>query len=601
MLWPALVGDPRIPVLDARTLYDRFVETAATDPGKLAIYDGDTSTTYAEAARIVADLAGRLKLLGIHAHDRIIIQIPRSPQFVLSVYATLAVGGVFVPLSENEPDRRVRHIYQNVNASAVMRLDHARRDVVAERLPFGGTPLDVEGASEAAYILHTSGSTGVPKGVAISWGALSNCLSWHVERFSINADSVIAQINLTSFDLSISEVLLPMAVGATAAIPASSVASDMIGVINTLGEAGTTFIQMVPTILTRFLRAVALMPVRVTTLMDFRTGGHMVCNGEPLSDAVRRNFYREFPDCTLHNCYGPTEACIAVTEYRCTKGDEARVMYIGAAVPNVSIYICDQSQNSVATGVPGELLIGGAQIGLGYVGDPVETSVRFMRVNTTTGAEVVYRTGDLVRQGGSGLLEFISRMDSQVKYKSVRIELGEIEAVAMRSGLCAEAGAVVVHGTDGGPRDALVLFVSPLGVPTLQLVQFLARELPRDRQPTSIVALSALPATERGKLDRGRLAIVASESVITEFSEAEERRDAPLTAQDPLDILLGAVKGVTNRRCNKDDPWPPSWLDSLGLLDVELALLEQGVTFNEEPPSESTFAQAALLLKRSGL
>ena len=394
---------------------------------------------------------------------------------------------------------------------------------------------------------------------------------------------MMSQLNLTSFDFIIPEVFLPLLTGGTSAIPSTGIAGDVIGAIEALSEAGVSVIQLVPTVMGRFLRVLSASPTLCSRLNAFKHGGRMICNGEALPDPMRRLFYRLFPDSYLHNCYGPTEACVAVTEYLCPKGEEPQTMYIGTPVPNVSLYILDQDLREVSVGTAGELFIGGVQTGIGYVGNPTETSTHFLEVTTSDGPSRVYRTGDIVRVSENGLVEFLGRDDTQMKYRSLRLEPGEIESVALMSGLCEDARLVVTEGADENLRQDLLLFVSPLNSPIHLLELYLRRNLPKDRQPTQVISLEVMPTNERGKLDRTELIALARVSRRMSVVPIGEHRveSVLLRSDDRVDILLRSICEVTQREYSAEDLWPVEEIDSLAFIDLEVSLLERGLRFRQ--------------------
>jgi amino acid adenylation domain-containing protein len=576
---PVLRGPIRSKLCVNGDLYERFLAQSLSTPSKVAIYRDLETISYSEFAASVAALGEQLKAAGIKAQDRVAIQIARSPSFVLSVFAVMSVGGVFVPLSEDDPPARTQAICANVGTSALLRMNSKRNAVIMERHVNKVGPLFPGTSKEISYILHTSGSTGVPKGVAIDRTALANCLSWHVDKFHVDDTSVVSHLNLTSFDFIIAEVLLPFLVGAAMAIPTASVSSDVVGVIKALSFADVSLIQLVPTLLGRFLRALSSVPNAQADLRAFKTSGHMICNGEALPDSMRRTFYKLFPESILHNCYGPTEACVGVTEYQCPTMDSPQTMYIGTPVPNVTLFICDNALRATPNGDIGELLIGGAQVGLGYVGNPSETAKKFLHIETSEGSSLVYRTGDLVRLASGRVIEFMGRADTQVKFRSLRLELGEIEAAAQRSGLCDEAKAIVTSANESDDRQELLLFVTPSTVPLQMLKRYLSDNLPKDRRPSSIIHLDMMPATERGKLDRERLISIYQSHRSSGERMFWESNDSQPNAPNPLESLLRSISEVTHRQYLAEDLWPVAGLDSLARIDLNLALLEKGFEF----------------------
>jgi amino acid adenylation domain-containing protein len=557
-------------------IYSLFRTAVRERADSAAVVSDDLVVTFAELGERVSELAARLTGCRVGPGSVVAIQCQRSPLFLEAALATLSLDAIFAPLSVDEPYQRMLDICHRIHAVARVHVQSDGRATI-DKLSVLKKPVSVKENNPIAYILHTSGSTGTPKGVAIPHSALSNCLNWHIDKFDVSEASVVSHLNLPSFDFSITELLLPIAVGGTIAMPSGNISTDVVPVISALGQAGVSIIQMVPTVLGRFLRAINAVPGLSEGLATFRAGGHMICNGEPLPDSMRREFYRLLPNSHLHNCYGPTETCVAITEYLCPKSDSPTTMYIGTPVPNVDVYIADDFLRPASVGAIGELLIGGRQLATGYIGNREETLRRFVTITIPGGSDVVYRSGDLVRLSSNGLLEFVGRVDNQLKYLGVRIEPEEIESVAERSGLCEKAVVVVATDNTESGRQRLVLFASPTMLESSALRSYLATQLPPDRRPNRIVLRESMPITERGKLNRQALAMEARELITNERTSALSRQpaEARLANTSVLQTFLATLSTITRKEHVADELWAQCDVDSLGYLDLELSLLER--------------------------
>ncbi len=271
-----------------------------------------------------------------------------------------------------------------------------------------------------AYCLYTSGSTGQPKGVANTHGALMNHMQWMHRTFGIGGTDRILQRTACSFDASVWEFWLPLLVGATCVLAPSEAAHDPVALREVIGAQRITVLQLVPSLLEALLD-------ETPGLSDFGDLQHVFCGGEVLPPALARQFATRYR-ARLHNLYGPTEAAIDTSCWAYRSEPGARSVPIGRPITNVSMHILDGELNPVPEGAVGELYIGGAGLARGYWRRPALTAERFVPDPFVTNGARLYRTGDRARWRADGTVEYVGRTDSQVKVRGVRIELGEIEA-----------------------------------------------------------------------------------------------------------------------------------------------------------------------------
>ncbi|MCI0387267.1 MAG: non-ribosomal peptide synthetase, partial [Acidobacteria bacterium] len=355
-------------------------------------------------------------------------------------------------------------------------------------------------AENPAYVIYTSGSTGKPKGVVISHGAICNHMLWQREQLSVTEKDCVLQKTAFSFDASGTEFYLPLLAGARLVAAQPGGHRDSTYLVKTLVEHQVTILQLVPSLL--------------RVLLDEPEYEHceslrcVICAGEALPSELQERF-TSCLSAELHNFYGPTEAAIDVT---CWPYQDARgraIVPIGRPIANTQIYLLNADMQPASTGVPGELHIGGANLARGYLYQPELTAERFIPnpFSKEPGARL-YRTGDLARYLPDGNLEFLGRIDHQVKVRGFRIELGEIEAVLSQHPSLREAVVVAQEDGAGDKRLMAYLVSNQEPAPTFgELREFLKVRLPEYMVPAAFVTLDALPLTPNGKVDRRALPV----------------------------------------------------------------------------------------------
>jgi amino acid adenylation domain-containing protein len=373
--------------------------------------------------------------------------------------------------------------------TTVLELD-ADRAAIDRREPTA-PDLDLD-PEQAAYVIYTSGSTGRPKGVAVSHRSVTNLMDHMRREPGIDEHDVVVNVTTPAFDLSVPDWFLPLTSGARLFIVAPETTLDPDELAARIAEAAGTFMQATPT--------------TWQLLVDSGwTGSHglkIVCGGEPLPGGLAGDLLDRGAE--LWHMYGPTETTVWSSILRLTSGDGGPPP-LGGPIANTRFHVVDRAGRHTPIGVPGELLIGGDGVALGYHGRPDLTAERFI-ADPFGGAGRLYRTGDLVRWRADGTLEFVGRADTQVKLRGFRIELGEIEAVLTAHPGVAAAVAVVREDVPGDRR--LVAYVVAEGDPapgSNDLRHLVRTRLPEYMVPSAFVSLDALPVTPNGKLDRAGL------------------------------------------------------------------------------------------------
>ncbi|MGW4283509.1 non-ribosomal peptide synthase/polyketide synthase, partial [Nocardia sp. NPDC004750] len=521
--------------LPAETLDDLLTARVAATPDRVGVRYQNEAVTYAEFASRVNRLARRLIRTGVGPEDIVGLAAARSIDMLVAMYAIVRAGAAYLPIDPAHPAERLAQVV----ASAEPRLVLTAGDVTLH--PLDGVPvleldaLDLDDFADGpvadaeritalrpdntAYVLFTSGSTGRPKGVAVTHRAIMNQLRWLEFRYQVTASDRILQRAPLTFDVSVWECFLPIAVGAPLVIARPGGHLDLAYFADLLREHRITIAEYVPSVL-----AALIGEGMGDALRSFR---HLHCGGEALTPDLLAALRGSF-DGAVHNAYGPTEAAISAIYHEFTDSDaeSGRDVAIGRPCWNTRAYVLDDRLRPVPIGVTGELYLAGDQLARGYHARPGLTAERFVADPFGVPGRMMYRTGDLVRWNRDGDLVYLGRNDSQVKLRGQRIELGEVEAVlAAATGV---TNAAVLVARDNAGQECLVGYVTGAD-PTPDVVLDEARaQLPAYMVPAHIVVLGQMPLTTVGKLDRSALPAVEFTGATGDFRAPREGTEAVL-------------------------------------------------------------------------
>jgi amino acid adenylation domain-containing protein len=484
---------------------------ARSTPDAPAVWTDGRWLTYAEFGAGVHQLAAHLRRAGAGVDGVVGVCLPRGGPMVTAVHAAIAAGAAYLPLPPDQPAARLAAMIEDARPALVVttadlagKLGGARlvcldRDA-AEIAAGPADPVELDVPLDAlAYVIFTSGSTGRPKGVGVSHRAIANRLVWMQETFPLTAQDRVLHKTPFSFDVSVWELFWPLLTGAGMVVADDERHRDFDHLASLAASTGVTTVHFVPSMLAMFLDE----PGAAARLRSVR---RVVCSGEALTADLVDRCLAALPGAQLHNLYGPTEAAVDVSWHPC-RGGEA-VVPIGRPVANTRLEVLDEHGARVPAGEPGELCIGGVQLARGYLNRPGLTAERFVPdPYAARPGERLYRTGDLARWRPDGTVEYLGRLDHQVKIRGVRIEPGEVEAALRRHPAVAAAAVLPWRQPGGEVRLAGYLVPAPgAAAPTAaRLREFLRDELPDALVPARFVALPALPLTPSGKLDRRAL------------------------------------------------------------------------------------------------
>ncbi|WP_432079889.1 amino acid adenylation domain-containing protein, partial [Streptomyces sp. YPW6] len=482
-------------------LHEVIAERARLAADATAVEFAGARTSYAELDARANSVAHALVDVGVGAGSLVGVCLERGLDVVPVLLGVWKAGAGYVPLDPDYPADRLEFIVADADVDVLV----TTRSLVDRMPAFDGVVLAVEeidgpasdpdvtvAPDDVAYVIYTSGSTGRPKGVAVEHGGLVRRVLSLQDRYPLSDEDRVMQKTPLTFDVSVLDLFWPLAAGSVVVMARPGGHADAGYLAQAVADERITVLHFVPSMLE------ALLDYGFTPLARLRL---VFCMGEALTTRLVDRF-GAVSGAELHDGYGPTEATIAMIFSACAPGTPGVLVPIGRPIANTDIYILDDAMEPVPPGVPGELFIGGVGIARGYVGRPGLTAERFVAdpFGGVAGARL-YRTGDLARYRPDGVIEFLGRLDDQVKVRGFRVEPGEIEAF-LASHPAVRDAVVVVR------RQQLVAYLTPAGdtLPGVaELREYAGQSLPEYMVPAVFVVLDALPLTPSGKLDRRAL------------------------------------------------------------------------------------------------
>ena len=493
------------------TLHALVEQQVRRTPDATAVEFENRRLTYRELDQRANQLANRLRSLGVGANVLVGISIERSLELVIGLLGILKAGGAYVPIDPEYPHERRAFMLADAavpvllteqklvaglppHEAKIICLDSDWESVAAES---DAAPASVTASTDLAYMIYTSGSTGRPKGALNHHCGIVNRLLWMQDQYQLTAADAVLQKTPFSFDVSVWEFFWPLLSGARLVLARPGGHQDPNYLIRLIGERKITVTHFVPPMLRIFLEqpeAAACTGLR-----------HVICSGEALPRDLQEKFFARLP-CQLHNLYGPTEAAVDVTHWTCQRDSNSNIVPIGHPVANTQCHILDALLQPVPIGVPGELHIGGVQVGRGYHNRPELTAEKFIADPFSSEPRArLYKTGDLCRHLPDGSIEYLGRMDFQVKIRGFRIELGEIETVLKQHAAVSEAVVIAREDSPGERRLVAYLVSAQTPCAPADLRSHLRSQLPDYMVPSAFVFLDAIPLSANGKVDRRTL------------------------------------------------------------------------------------------------
>jgi len=502
-----------------KCIHQLFEEQVKRTPDAVAVVCSQQQLTYNELNCRANQLAHYLRKLGVKADTLVGISLERSLEMIVGLLGILKAGGAYLPLDPDYPSERLQFAIADAQLSLLL-----TQEGLIDKLPEHQAPLilldrfteeinqnsqdnltGVVTANNLANLIYTSGSTGKPKGVMVEHRGLFNLAQAQIKTFNLQSNSRILQFASLNFDASIWEIIMAIGAGATLYLDTKDALMPGLPLMGRLKDYGITHITLPPS-------ALAALPLEdIPELQTIIVAGE-ACSEELIKQwATGRNFF---------NAYGPTETSVCATVEKWT--DETLKVTIGRPIANTQVYILDSHLQPVPIGVPGELHIAGAGLAKGYLNRPELTQEKFIP-NPFEKDEVIpptplnkggnepsklYKTGDLARYLPDGKIEYLGRIDNQVKLRGFRIELGEIEAL-LNQNEAVQSSCVIVREDNLGDKR-LVAYVVPqpeINLTINEIRQFLRAKLPDYMVPTAFVLLDTFPLTPNGKIDRRALPV----------------------------------------------------------------------------------------------
>jgi amino acid adenylation domain-containing protein len=494
-------------------IHQLFEAQVEKTPDAVAVVFENQQLTYQELNKKANQLAHYLQKLGVKPDTLVGICMERSLEMVIGILAIMKAGGGYLPIDPSYPQERLAFMLTDAQLSFLL----VQPYLVETLPPHQAQVINVDEnwkkfanfselnpecnvqLENIAYVIYTSGSTGKPKGAINTHQGLCNRLLWMQDTYQLTSEDCVLQKTPFSFDVSVWEFFWPLFTGATLVVAKPGGHQDASYLVQVINQEQITTLHFVPSMLQVFLEAPGL--------ENCQSLKRVICSGEALPIDLQTRFFECLQNVELHNLYGPTEAAIDVTSWKCQPNNKENIVPIGRPIANTQIYILDSQLQPVPIGISGELHIGGVGLARGYWHRTELTNEKFIASPFDAGKRL-YKTGDLARYRADGTIEFLGRIDHQVKLRGFRIELGEIEAVLGQYPKVRETVVIAREDIPKNPR--LVAYVIPYSDNKFsghELRNYLQDKLPDYMIPSAFVELNTFPLTPNGKINRQALPV----------------------------------------------------------------------------------------------
>ncbi|VVQ15594.1 Linear gramicidin synthase subunit B [Pseudomonas fluorescens] len=586
-------------------------EQARQTPQRTAMMWDGGQMDFAELHTRANRLAHYLRDKGVGPDVCVAIACERSPQLLIGLLAIIKAGGAYVPLDPDYPAERLAYMLSDSGVELLLTQTRLLERLPAtdgvsviamdalhlENWPSHAPGLHLHG-DNLAYVIYTSGSTGQPKGVGNTHAALAERLQWMQDTYRLNETDVLMQKAPISFDVSVWECFWPLITGARLLIAGPGEHRDPHRIAQLVQAYGVTTLHFVPPLLSLFIDEP--LSAECTSLRRLFSGG------EALPAELRNRVLMQLPTVQLHNRYGPTETAINVTHWHCSSADGERSP-IGRPLGNVICRVLDSDLNPVPAGVPGELCISGVGLARGYLGRPALTAERFVVDPSGEPGARLYRTGDRARWTANGVIEYLGRLDQQVKLRGFRVEPEEVQARLLAQDGVAQAVVLVRDTVAGAQLIGYYTAASNAGdeaEQTARLKSALAAELPEYMVPAQLMRLEQMPLGPSGKLNRR--ALPEPQWQVREHAEPETELEQTIAgiwrevlglAQVGLrddffalgghSLLATQIISRTRQACDVELPLRALFEHSeLGAFAEQVRLIQASGSTNKQPPIE---------------
>ncbi|MGW2421083.1 amino acid adenylation domain-containing protein [Streptomyces sp. NPDC001709] len=536
----------------SRSMAELIGESLRRNADRTAVRWNGRTVGYRELDARTARLAHRLADLGVRPGDHVAVHMDRSDDLVAALVGIVRAGAVYVPVDPANPPERVRYLLEDSGARVVV-ADAARAEVAgstgvpvlcqdraADRELLAACPETapevVLGPEDPVYTIYTSGTTGKPKGCRNTHQGFVNRVLWMQDRFPLGPADRVAQKTPYGFDVSAWEFFWPLLAGASIVVARPGGHVDPGYLARLFRDEKVTVTHFVPSVLGMFLRH-----PQAAGCTDLR---YVFASGEALPVATMRHFFEVLPGgCELHNLYGPTEAAIDVTHWACRADWSEPTVPIGRPISHTTIHLVDEELRPVPDGTPGEIVIGGRGVALGYHERPELTAERFVASPFPEDPSPrLYRTGDLGQLGADGEIRYLGRIDSQFKLRGLRIEPEEIEAALTGVPGIAEARVLPLTDEASGEQILAAVCVPDGDAPAPSAIRTaLSETLPAYLVPSGFRFVGRLPLTANGKLDRPAAGALFTEAPASEKEIMQNQHSAPQARAADFEEVRAAV------------------------------------------------------------
>ncbi len=489
-----------------KTIHELFEEQAERTPEKVAVVFEDKALSYKELNQRANSLARELREKGVKPDTIVAIMVERSPEMIVGVLAILKAGGAYLPIDVDYPKERISFMLEDSGTDILI----TKKALISKEIDFQnqviyideeriyeneGTNLDnINSPNNLAYIIYTSGTTGRPKGVMIEHRNVVRLMFNDRYLFDFNSSDVWTMFHSYCFDFSVWEMYGALLYGAKLVIVPKMIAKDTKSFLEILKREKVTILNQTPSAFYSLIREELKNDEKQLSIR------YVIFGGEALNPGKLRSWQERYTDTKLINMYGITETTVHVTFREIGSEDiEADISNIGKPIPTLTTYVMDKDMKLLPIGVPGELLVGGAGVGRGYLNRAELTKEKFIS-NPYEPTEILYRSGDLVKLLENGNMEYLGRIDNQIKVRGYRIELGEIQNKLQNHKSISEA-VVIARDSEDGEKYICAYIVAENQLTTQELRNHLSKELPDYMIPSYFIYMEKIPLTANGKVD----------------------------------------------------------------------------------------------------
>jgi amino acid adenylation domain-containing protein len=497
------------------TMIDRFEEQVRRSPASIALVFEGREVTYGELDHHTSQLADYLVHKGVQADTLVPVCIERGPEMIIAIMGILRAGAAYVPVDTAWPADRIAYVLEDCRATIVIGSSFGKQKMPAAPLIdfialdsgelMGSQPAEKRRTSPAphhlAYVIYTSGSTGKPKGVMVEHGGMLNHLLAKINDLQMDATTILAYTASYTFDISVWQMFAALLCGGKTIIYPDSLIYQPAGLLHSVDADHVTILELVPAYLS--------MALQETTGLPLKHLQYLLVTGEAVSRSLLEQWFEHpaYSAIPVVNAYGPTEASDDICHHKMYETPAGIHVPLGKPVQNLQIYILNNAQQLCPAGITGEICVAGIGVSRGYLNQEKLTDERFIPDPFCNGQQRrMFRTGDLGRWLPDGTIEYLGRMDDQVKIHGYRIEPGEIEGLLQECDGVARAAVSVITDNAGGKR--LAGYIVPEGRFNKEgILAWLRNKLPEYMIPSALVEIDRIPLTENGKTDRNALPV----------------------------------------------------------------------------------------------